>query len=42
VLPDGDFQTNRAVRRATERLGDALAARGARPRVVLLPSELPR
>lgn len=42
VVPDGDFQTNPHVRRAVERFGDALSARGARPRAVLLPSELPR
>lgn len=42
VLPDGDVETNPAVRRAVHRLGDALAARGARPRLVHLPRELPR
>ncbi len=42
VVPDGDFQTNPNVRRAVERFGEALCARGARPRAVLLPSELPR
>lgn len=42
VVPDGDFQTNPHVRRAMHRFGDALAARGARPRAVLLPRELPR
>jgi hypothetical protein len=42
VLPDGDVETNQNVRRAIERLGDALAARGARPRLVHLPRELPR
>lgn len=42
VLPDGDYQTNPNVKRAVQRLGAALVAQGARPRVVLLPSELPR
>jgi uncharacterized protein DUF3854 len=42
VVPDGDFQENPHVRRAMHRFGDALAARGARPRAVLLPRELPR
>ena len=42
VVPDGDFQSNPHVRRAMHRFGDALAARGARPRAVLLPRELPR
>jgi hypothetical protein len=42
ILPDGDYQTNPDVKRAIQRFGTALAARGARPRVVLLPSELPR
>jgi hypothetical protein len=42
VLPDGDYQTNPDVKRAVQRLGAALASRGAKPRVVLLPSELPR
>jgi len=42
VIPDGDYQTNPNVTRAVRRLGEALAARGARPRVVLLPRELPR
>lgn len=40
VVPDGDFQTNPHVQRAVYRLGDALAARGARPRAVLLPREV--
>jgi hypothetical protein len=39
VLPDGDFQENPHVRRAIFRLGEALAARGAKPRAVLLPRE---
>lgn len=42
VLPDGDYQSNPNVKRAVQRLGAALVARSARPRVVLLPSELPR
>ncbi len=42
VLPDGDYKTNPNVARAIQRFGVALTARGARPRVVLLPSESPR
>jgi len=42
LVPDGDYQTNPDVKRAIQRFGGALLARGARPRVVLLPSELPR
>jgi hypothetical protein len=42
VLPDADYQTNTHVRRAVQRFGAALAARGARARVVLLPSKLAR
>jgi ribulose 1,5-bisphosphate synthetase/thiazole synthase len=42
VLPDGDVETNPNVRRAVHRLGTALAERGARPRLVHLPRELPR
>jgi hypothetical protein len=42
LLPDGDYQTNPHVRTAVQRFGVALVARGARARVVLLPSELPR
>lgn len=38
VLPDGDYDTNPAVARAIRRLADALRARGARPRLVRLPS----
>ena len=38
VVPDGDYQDNPNVRRAITRLGEALAARGARPRAVILPS----
>lgn len=37
LVPDGDVQTNPHVSRATERLADALEARGATVRVVLLP-----
>jgi hypothetical protein len=42
LLPDGDYQTNPHIKRAMHRFAAALAARGARPRVRLLPSELPR
>jgi Domain of unknown function (DUF3854) len=42
VLPDADAETNPHVRRAVRTLGDALAVRGARPRLVHLPSELSR
>jgi hypothetical protein len=42
VMVDGDYQTNDHVKRAVRRLGVALAERGARPRVVLLPNELSR
>ncbi len=42
VLPDGDYKTNPNVARAIQRFGAALTARGARPRVVLLPSESTR
>jgi len=42
LLPDADYRTNPNVKRAVQRLGAELVARGARPRVVLLPSELPR
>jgi len=37
LVPDGDVQTNPNVGRAAERLADALEARGATVRVVLLP-----
>lgn len=40
VLPDGDVETNPHVRRAVHTLGDALAVRGARPRLVHLPRAL--
>jgi hypothetical protein len=42
LVPDGDYQTNLDVKRAIQRFGGALLARGARPRVVLLPAVLPR
>jgi hypothetical protein len=42
LLPDGDYQTNPDVKRAVQRFGAALTQRGARSRVVLLPSELPK
>jgi hypothetical protein len=42
VLPDADVETNPNVRRGMHSLGDALAVRGARPRLVHLPRELPR
>jgi hypothetical protein len=42
LLPDGDYKTNPHVKRAIQRLGAELVGRCARPRVVLLPSELPR
>jgi len=42
VLPDGDVETNPNVRRAVHALGEALAVRGARPRLVHLPRELAR
>ena len=40
LLPDGDFSTNPDVERGVRRLGQALIARGARPRVVMLPTHL--
>ena len=42
LLPDGDYQTNPNVERAIRRFGAALAAQGARPRVVLLPDQVRR
>lgn len=42
LLPDSDYQTNPDVERAIRSLGHALAARGARPGVRLLPRELPQ
>lgn len=41
MVPDGDVATNEAVRRGAERLALALAARGAVPRLVVLPEEVP-
>jgi len=38
VVPDGDVQTNPAVERGAGRLAEALEARGAHVRVVLLPA----
>jgi len=38
VIPDGDVQTNPAVERGAGRLAEALEARGASVRVVLLPA----
>ena len=37
VIPDRDWKTNPHVNRAVYRLGDALRARGAAPRLVLVP-----
>jgi hypothetical protein len=42
LVPDGDYRSNPQVARAIRQFGAALTARGARPRVVILPSELPR
>jgi hypothetical protein len=39
LLPDGDWRTNPHVRRGVERFAEALATRGARPRLVVLPAE---
>jgi len=41
LVPDGDVQTNQHVRRGAEGLALALARRGAKPRLVLLPDRLP-
>ncbi len=41
LLPDSDYQTNPDVERAIRSLAYALADRGARPGVRLLPRELP-
>jgi hypothetical protein len=41
LLPDGDCQTNVNVRRGALRFAEALAARGARVRIVKLPAEVP-
>ena len=40
VIPDADVATNPAVARAVTRFISALQARGARPRVVVLPREV--
>jgi hypothetical protein len=40
LMPDGDVQTNRAVARGVEAFAVALARRGARPRLVVLPREV--
>lgn len=40
LVPDGDWRTNPHVRRGAERLTEALGARGARPRLVVLPEEV--
>lgn len=37
VVPDADVRTNPAVHRAVHRLGEALAARGAEAKLVLVP-----
>jgi len=37
VIPDADVRTNPAVRRAVQRLGAALTARGAVAKLVLVP-----
>jgi uncharacterized protein DUF3854 len=42
LLPDGDYETNRHVRRAVDDLAQQLVIRGARPGVRHLPRELPR
>jgi hypothetical protein len=41
LVPDSDVQTNEAVLRGVEELAVALARRGARPRLVVLPTEIP-
>jgi hypothetical protein len=38
LVPDGDVETNSAVRGGAARLADALRARGTRPRLVRLPT----
>ncbi len=40
LLPDGDWQHNGAVERGVRRFASALALRGARPRLVVLPDHL--
>jgi hypothetical protein len=39
IVPDADWQSNATVNRAVHCLADALRARGARPRVVMVPSD---
>lgn len=41
LIPDSDWQSNPHVHRAVMRFSDALTARGARARVVVLPTTLP-
>ncbi len=41
LVPDGDVQTNQHVRRGAEGFALALARRGAKPRLVVLPDRLP-
>jgi hypothetical protein len=41
IVPDSDVQSNRDAARGIELLGHALAERGARPRIVLLPAAPP-
>jgi len=38
VIPDADVRTNAAVHRAVNRLGEALSARGATAKLVLVPT----
>jgi uncharacterized protein DUF3854 len=38
VVPDGDYETNPDVQRAVRRCADALRARGAQPRRVVVPA----
>jgi hypothetical protein len=40
LVPDGDWQTNPNVERGVIRLAEALRARGAHPRLVVLPAPL--
>jgi hypothetical protein len=40
IVPDSDWQTNPRVRASVSSLATALAAAGARPRVVVLPDEV--
>jgi len=41
IVPDSDFRTNRTVEQAVSGLATALAVRGARARVVVLPDAVP-